>query len=109
MEKYEDGERGGGEMGSEGGVMDLNFGPPAPPFPILSDSPQVAADINQSSPSSLPAPERRSEKEVAGKEKAVTGQELAEVSKLPAGEAIGWKDQKKGRKARERESEWNWR
>lgn len=79
MEKYEEGEKGGGEIGIEGGWSDLNFGIPTDPLLLL----------NLSLASSPPAV-RSSEKEAGNewvKEKE-PGLEFAEVSKLPLEEPI---------------------
>lgn len=58
------------------GVMDLNLGTPTP---LFSTPP--------SPPLPPPTPERSSENEGVGKEKAID-REFADVSKLPVGEAI---------------------
>ncbi|RZR74918.1 hypothetical protein BHM03_00046208 [Ensete ventricosum] len=80
---------GGREIGSDGGGADLNLGTPPPPVPAKS----LLIDRPPPPKSSPPPPARSSEKEAYGDEKAkaVGGVELAEVSKLPAGDAMeGW-------------------
>ncbi|RWW54537.1 hypothetical protein BHE74_00038877 [Ensete ventricosum] len=89
MAKQEEGDMGGREIGSDGGGADLNLGTPPPPVPAKS----LLIDRPPPPKSSPPPPARSSEKEAYGDEKAkaVGGVELAEVSKLPAGDAMeGW-------------------
>lgn len=78
MAKKEEGEIGGGEIGSEGGGTDLNFGIPPPPLLL-----NPLADFDASS-AVASSPARSSAKDVVWveeKEKAAD-----EASKLPAEE-----------------------
>lgn len=76
MAKQEEAETGGRDIGSDGGVADLNLGTP-PPLPSESLRP----------PSSL-ARSSVKEEQVGEKANAVGADELAGASKLPAEEAM---------------------
>lgn len=82
--KYEEGETGGGERGSEGGGRDLNLGKLEP---VCSEGPRVIATIDS-------GPVRRSELE---NEKAGGGCKFAEVSKLPEEEVIEEEEEEEDR------------
>lgn len=92
-------------MGSEGGVIDLNFGIPETVLSaIRSESSPRPTEFLPLSPVPPSSPARRSVKEVVmnGLEKEKVGCELAEVSKLPVEEAM--REIKAWEKGRERES-----